>query len=187
MSNRQEPMKVGKTERQIRTRVLPALALAGLAGLATASPASAQWRFGVTVGYPTGIGVVVDYRPWERNGLELKIARSFGVDLPSADDAEPRRVSWFSVSFAAKQYWGSGDWERHVGAGVTFVNGGLFQGVGDDRTEDRRWVLLTTVPVGLDWKAGRQRTIGLTGNLIALPIPFPELSYRWGPADEGTP
>ncbi len=179
-------MKTNETGRQIPTRVLPALALAWLAGLATASPASAQWRFGVTAGFPTGFGVVVDYRPWDHNGLELKIGGVRGMSYTLPGDAESRSASWFNVSVTAKQYWGSGDWERHVGAGVIFVNGGSWRGVGDDRTEERGWLLLTAVPIGLDWKASRQNTIGLTGNLIAVPIPFPELSYRWGPAGDGT-
>lgn len=168
-------MKTGHTGRKIALGVLATLALAWLAGLATASPASAQWRFGVTVGIPTGVGVVVDYRPWEHNGLELKIA-----GIPPAPDSVIRDASWLSVSLTAKQYWWSGDWESHVGAGLIIVGGEVRPG--DDQPEISGWlpVPVVTVPVGLDWKPGRRHTIGLTGNMIAVGIPFPELSYRWG-------
>ena len=186
------PMNAEETRRKILTSVLPALTLAWLAGLATALPASGQWRFGVTGGFPTGLGVVVEYRPWEHNGLELKIARAPERLRVGVGERRELFVSPLNISVAAKQYWGSGDWERHVGAGVTFAFA-RGQGIRDDGTEFSvgwRPVPLVTVPVGIDWKANRRNTIGLTGILSVrpfIPIPFPELSYRWGSSGDENP
>lgn len=160
--------------RRAARRLLPALAAAGLAGLAAADTASAQYRFGVVVGGASLIGGLVEYR-WEHHGLEVQIGTIRGRDV--------------SLSVTAKQYVTARALEPYVGAGLWWIVSVEQEGVGN--------ALVARAPVGLDWNLSSEHAIGgalyfnrilamkrpdpldtepPTTALVALPEVF---GYRW--------
>lgn len=143
--------------------------------LATADPASAQYRFGVSLGGAGMVALVAEYR-WAHRGLELQAGTWSLRDL--------------SLSLTAKQYIGSYAVEPYAGVGLWGIVAGAEAGTG--------FGLIARFPIGLDWRVASNHAVGAALYLnralaVKRPdprdhrpprgalIPLPEISYRWQP------
>ncbi len=148
-----------------------------MAVLAGSARASAQYRFGMSLGGIGFMAVVAEYR-WSHQGLEIQAGTWRFRDL--------------SLAFTGKQYLGSYAVEPYVGLGFWGIVAGSDTGTG--------FGLIARVPVGLDWNfvSGHAAGAALYFNralLVMRPdpedrrpprgafIPLPEVSYRWDPGD----
>ena len=164
------PVRLGpRTRHTLRTLCL-ALSMAVLAGTARAS---AQYRFGVSLGGTGFVAVVAEYR-WSHQGLELQAGTWRFRDL--------------SLALTGKQYVGSYAVQPYTGLGFW----GIVAGSG--------FGLIARFPIGLDWNIVSGHTAGAAlyfnrALLVKRPdpedrrpprgafIPLPEVSYRWDPGD----
>ena len=154
-------------------RALRTLSVAGAFFVAATPPASAQYRFGVSVGGASTIALVVEHR-WAHQGLEVQAGTWQFRDL--------------SLSVTGKQYVGSYSVEPFVGAGLWGIIARAEEGTG--------FGLIARLPVGLGWDIASRHNTALTiylNRALALRrpdpedtrpprttlIPLPEFSYRW--------
>ena len=155
----------------LRTLYL-ALAMAVLAGSARAS---AQYRFGLSLGGAGFAAIVAEYR-WSHQGLEIQ--------------AGTWRVRDLSLAVTGKQYVGSYAVEPYGGLGLWGVVAGSETGTG--------FGIIARFPIGLDWNIASGHAVGAALHfnralVVKRPdpedrrpprgafIPLPEISYRWDP------
>lgn len=155
----------------LRTLCL-ALAMAVLAGSARAS---AQYRFGVSLGGAGFAAIVAEYR-WSHQGLEIQAGTWRFRDL--------------SLALTGKQYVGSYAVEPYGGLGLWGIVAGSENGTG--------FGIIARFPIGLDWNIASGHAVGAALHfnralLVKRPdpedrrpprgafIPLPEISYRWDP------
>lgn len=140
--------------------------------LATA-PASAQYRFGISVFGASMVALVAEYR-WAHQGLEVQ--------------AGTWRLRDLSLAVTARQYIGSSSLEPFVGAGLWAITAREDGGTG--------FGLVARLPVGVGWDFGSRHNAAFTVHLnralaVKRPgpgegrplrtgiVPLPEFSYRW--------
>lgn len=143
--------------------------------LAGSQDASAQYRFGVSLGGAAMVALVAEYR-WERHGLELQAGTWRFRDL--------------SLAVTAKRRLGSSVVQPHAGVGLWGIVAGAQAGTG--------YGLIARFPIGLDWSFASDHTAGAAlyfNRALAVKrpdpqdrrpprgalIPLPEISYRWQP------
>ncbi len=148
---------------------------AWMGALAGPEAASAQYRFGVSLGGAGMMALVAEYR-WEHQGLELQAGTWRFRDL--------------GLSLTARQYIGSRAIEPYVGAGLWGIVAGSEAGTG--------FGLIARFPIGLDWRFASDHAAGAAlyfNRALAVKrpdpqdrrpprgvlIPLPEISYRWQP------
>ncbi len=146
-----------------------------MTALADTGSASAQYRFGVSLGGAGFAALVAEYR-WSHQGLELQLGTWRFRDL--------------NLSLTAKQYVGSYAVEPYAGLGLWGILARSEAGTG--------FGLIARFPVGLDWDFASRHAASLTlhfNRALALKrpdpedrrpprrafIPLPEISYRWNP------
>ncbi len=144
-----------------------------MTALADTGSASAQYRFGVSLGGAGFAALVAEYR-WSHRGLELQLGTWRSRDL--------------NLSLTAKQYVGSYAVEPYAGLGLWGILARSEAGTG--------FGLIARFPVGLDWDFASRHTASLAlhfNRALALKrpdpedrrpprrafIPLPEISYRW--------
>ncbi len=154
-----------------------AVALACAAGAGLASPATAQYRFGVSAGGASTVALVAEYR-WRHQGVEVQLGTWGFRDV--------------SLSVTAKQYVGSSAVEPFAGAGLWGIVARAEEGTGVG--------LIARIPVGFDARFSGNHWAGAAVYLnraLALRrpdpedlrpprrafVPLPEISYRWRPRD----
>lgn len=137
--------------------------------------ATAQYRFGVSLGGAGSAALVAEYR-WSHQGIELQAGTWRFRDL--------------NLSLTAKQYVGTYDVEPYVGLGFWGIVAGSETGTGMG--------LIARFPVGFSWDFASAHTAGAALHfnralVVKRPdpedrrpprgafIPLPEISYRWSP------
>ena len=163
------------TPRGTSARALRALLLAGLISATTTAAASAQYRFGISVGGASTVALVVEHR-WAHQGLEVQAGTWQFRDL--------------SFSVTARQYVGSYAVEPFVGVGLWGIVARAEEGTG--------YGLIARIPTGFSGDIGSRHAVSLTiylNRALALKrpdpedrrpprktlIPLPEFSYRLQP------
>ncbi len=148
------------------------LAMTALAGVARAS---AQHRFGISLGGAGFVSIVAEAR---RSHLGLEVALG------------TLRFRDLSVAVTGKQYVGSYAVQPYVGAGLWGIVAGSQAGTG--------FGLIGRLPIGLDWNFASGHSVGAALHfnralLVKRPdpedrrpprgafIPLPEIGYRWDP------
>jgi hypothetical protein len=143
--------------------------------LAGSEAASAQYRFGVSLGGTGMVALVAEYR-WTHQGIEVQ-AGTWGL----------RDVS---IAVTAKQYVGSKAIAPYAGIGLWGIVAGAEAGTG--------YGLIARFPIGLDWRFASRHAVGAAlhfNRALAVKrpdpedrrpprgalIPLPEISYRWQP------
>lgn len=146
-----------------------------MTGLADSDCASAQYRFGVSLG-GAGLAALVAEHRWAHQGLEVQVGTWRFRDL--------------SLALTAKQYVGSYAAEPYAGLGLW--------GVAADSEAGTGFGLIARFPVGLNWDIGAGHAAGAAIHfnralVVKRPaaedrrpprgafIPLPEISYRWNP------
>lgn len=143
--------------------------------IAETGAASAQYRFGVSLGGASTVALLVEHR-WAHQGLELQVGTWQFRDL--------------SLSVTARQYVGSYRVEPFVGLGLWGIVARAEEGTG--------YGLIARIPTGLNWDIGSRHAVSMNiylNRALALRrpdpedrrpprttlIPLPEFSYRIQP------
>lgn len=104
-----------------------------------------RWRFGVSFGGVSTVGVQVEYQRGSR-GLEATLGTWAFRDV--------------SAALVAKQYFGAGALQPFVGAGAWVVAAGALE-----EGERTGTALVLLAPIGVDWRATGAHHLGLHINV----------------------
>ncbi len=160
------------TAARARRLLRAAAILSAILTVATTGGASAQYRFGISLGGASTVALVVERR-WAHQGLEVQAGTWQFRDL--------------SLSVTARQYVGSHQVEPFVGVGLWGIVARAEEGTG--------YGLIARIPTGLNWDIGSRHAVSMNVYLnraLALKrpdpedrrpprttlIPLPEISYR---------